>query len=193
MSFTLALGATAPDFNLPATDGKDYSLASFQDSSFLVIFFTCNHCPYVTGSDENTRELALAYKDMGVEFVAINSNSANTYIEDSFPHMVARMKTHQFPWAYLHDESQTVAHTYGALRTPHFFVFNQDRHLVYTGRSIDTPRDHTQATAFDLDRALNDLTSGVPLIQATTNPIGCTIKWDGQDKHWMPADACDLV
>jgi hypothetical protein len=92
MAFTLEIGTRAKDFNLPATDGNLYSLDSFKDSKYLVVFFTCNHCPYVIGSDEVTRKTVERFKPMGVEFVGINSNSKNTYPEDDFPHMVDRMK-----------------------------------------------------------------------------------------------------
>ena len=193
MSFTLPLGASAPDFNLPATDGRHYALADFAETPFLVVFFTCNHCPYVTGSDEVTRATADRFADRGVAFVGINSNSANTYPEDDFPHMVARMEAHGFPWTYLRDESQEVARAYGGLRTPHFYVFNEERKLIYTGRGNDSPRDASRVTVNDLERALEEATSGKPVSQPLTNPIGCNVKWDGKDAHWMPADACDLV
>jgi len=193
MSFTLPLGSEPPEFNLPATDGKTYSLADFADAKVLVVFFTCNHCPYVIGSDEVTRKTANRFIPQGAAFVAINSNSVNTYEEDSFEHMVERMAQNRFPWVYLHDESQDVARAYGALRTPHFFVFDQDRKLVYCGRGVDSPRDTTRMTVNDLDNALKELLEGKPVSVPLTNPIGCNVKWDGEDAHWMPADACDLV
>ncbi len=193
MAFTLEIGKRAIDFNLPATDGKSYSLESFRDAKYLVVFFTCNHCPYVIGSDEITKQTVEKYKDKGVVFVGINPNSANTYPEDDFNQMKKRMEEFKFPWKYLRDESQEVALAYGALRTPHFYVFDQDRKLVYTGRGVDNPRDTTKITVNDLDRTLNELTSGKPVSVTVTNPIGCNVKWEGRDKHWMPADACDLV
>jgi peroxiredoxin len=193
MAFTLAIGDSAPDFNLPATDGKTYSLAQFADADILVVFFTCNHCPYVIGSDESTRKTAETFAGKGVSFVGINANSENTYAEDSFEHMVVRMQEHDFPWVYLRDKTQDVARAYGALRTPHFFVFDRERKLVYTGRGVDSPRDASKATQFDLDAALTDLTNGKPVTNPVTNPIGCNVKWEGKDAHWMPADACDLV
>ena len=193
MPFTLQLGSQAPDFSLPATDGKTYSLKDFANGKALVIFFTCNHCPYVTNSDEITRKTVEKYKPQGVVFVAINSNSKNTYPEDSFENMKSRMQDHRFPWPYLYDESQVIAKAYGALRTPHFFAFDQKRKLVYTGRAIDSPRDPSKMTVNDLENALDELLSGKPLTKPLTNPIGCNIKWEGKDKHWMPNDACDLV
>ena len=192
MAFTLEIGASAPDFTLPATDGNSYSNSDFKED-FLVVFFTCNHCPYVIGSDEVTRVSAEKFERKGVKFVGINSNSANTYESDDFPHMVKRMKEHRFPWVYLYDESQEVALVYGALRTPHFYVFDKDRRLVYTGRAVDQPRDASAITVNDLDRALEELTKGREVSVPVTNPIGCNVKWEGKEKHWMPADACDLV
>jgi peroxiredoxin len=193
MAFTLQIGEKAPKFNLPATDGKTYSLEDFNDAKILVVFFTCNHCPYVIGSDEVTRQTAEKYADKGVQFVGINSNSANTYEDDDFDHMVKRMEEHKFPWVYLHDESQDIARAYGALRTPHFYVFNEDRILQYTGRAVDNPRDTSRMTVNNLDRVLDELTSGNEVSTKVTNPIGCNVKWEGKDKHWMPAEACDLV
>lgn len=192
MAFTLDLGASAPNFSLPATDGKTYALEDFS-APHLVVFFTCNHCPYVTGSDESTRATAEAFADKGVQFVGINSNSANTYPDDDFDGMVARMKEHAFPWTYLHDESQEVALAYGALRTPHFYLFDADRKLCYTGRAVDQPKFADRVTERDLDRALEEITSGKEISVPLTNPVGCNVKWEGKDAHWMPAEACDLV
>jgi peroxiredoxin len=193
MAFTLQPGQKAIAFKLPATDGKEYSLKDFDNSKYLVVFFTCNHCPYVIGSDEVTRETAEKYLKKGVGFAGINSNSENTYPEDSFPNMVARMEKYKFPWVYLYDKSQEIAKAYGALRTPHFYVFDEKRRLVYTGRGVDNPRDTSRMTINNLDLVLDELTGGRPISTSVTNPIGCNIKWEGKDAHWMPPDACDLV
>jgi peroxiredoxin len=192
MSFTLQLGEKAPDFVLPATDGNTYGLSDFDDET-LVVFFTCNHCPFVIGSDEMTRKTVDKFTPRGVRFVGINSNSTNTVPGDGFPQMVERMEEHEFPWVYLRDETQEVAKAYGALRTPHFYLFDKDRRLVYTGRGVDNPREASKATENDLDRALEEHTSGRPVSTPLTNPIGCNVKWDGRDAHWMPPEACDLV
>jgi hypothetical protein len=147
----------------------------------------------VQGSDEVTRATAEKYLSKGVRFVGINSNSENTYEEDSLPNMVSRMENYKFPWPYLHDRDQSIALAYGALRTPHFFVFNEERTLVYTGRGVDNPRNIAKMTINNLDITLDELTSGRPVSAPLTNPIGCSIKWEGKDAHWMPPDACDLV
>lgn len=193
MTFTLSIGEKAPDFKLPATDGKEYSLSDFNDAKVLVVFFSCNHCPYVTGSNELTRETALKFAGQGVQFVGINSNSSNTNPIDSFENMVEQMKENDFPWLYLHDETQEIAKAYGALRTPHFYVFDEDRKLIYTGRGVDNPKDITKMTVNDLDRALTEKVANEPISNPLTNPLGCNVKWDGEDAHWMPAEACDLV
>ena len=193
MAFTLQLGKKAPDFKVPATDGKTYSLADFAEAKALVVFFTCNHCPFVLGSDEVTRATADRFRGKGVAFIGINSNSEHTHPNDDFVHMVERMKQHHFPWIYARDKSQDVAKAYGALRTPHFYVFDQERKLVYTGRGLDNPRNAAESTINDLDRALEEVLAGRPVSTPATNPIGCNVKWEGQDAHWMPPEACDLV
>lgn len=192
MPFTLKLGAKAPHFKLPATDSQTYQLESFSTANALVIFFTCNHCPYVIGSDEVTRQTAEKFKKDGVLFVGINSNSQKTYPEDSFEKMVTRMETQKFPWIYLYDATQDVARAYGALRTPHFFVFNRERNLIYCGRAVDSPRDTSKMTCNDLENALTEYLSGKSITTPLTNPIGCNVKWEGMPSHWMPPEACDL-
>ena len=192
MSFTLQLSQKAPEFNLISTSNENVSISSF-DSKFLVIFFTCNHCPYVTGSDEVTRQTANKFKDKDVSFVAINSNSANTYQEDSFENMVLRMEEYEFPWVYLHDADQEIAIKYGALKTPHFYVFNEQRELVYTGRGVDSPLDANKIKINNLELVLDELTSNTLISIPITNPIGCSVKWEGKDSHWMPPEACDLI
>lgn len=191
--FTLPLDSTPPNFRLKGTDGKYYSLNDLLPSELLVIFFTCNHCPYVTGSDEITRQTVEKYQDKNIVFVGINSNNALAYPEDSYDKMIERMQQHHFPWIYLWDEKQEAARDYGALRTPHFFVFNKMCRLIYTGRGIDAPRDPSKMTVNDLENAMEDYFQGRKISKPLTNPIGCNIKWLGKDKHWMPEDACDLI
>ena len=161
MAFTLKIGSEAIDFTLPATNGIEYSLSDFSDD-ILVIFFTCNHCPYVINSDEDTRSIADDFREKGVQFVGINANSETTKPNDSFEKMEERMKEHRFPWIYLRDKNQDIAKKYGALKTPHFYVFDKSRTLVYTGRSVDSPRDMTKTTEHNLRDVLTDITSGNP-------------------------------
>ncbi|MFP4053405.1 MAG: thioredoxin family protein [Phycisphaerae bacterium] len=193
MAFTLEIGQTAPDFSLPGTDGKDHALSDYADAKLLIVVFSCNHCPYVVGSEERMKQLYADYHPRGVEMVAINSNETENHPNDSFEKMIERKKQEDLPWDYLRDESQEVAREYGALRTPHFYVFDADRKLVYTGRMDDNPRQPGKETTHELRDALDALLEGkTPEVQVT-NPIGCNVKWKGQDEHWMPPAACDLV
>lgn len=193
MAFTLEIGTQAPDFSLPATDGKTYSLDDFATSPILVVAFTCNHCPYVINSEERILAFDHDYKSKGVQLVCINSNAETTYQDDDFPHMVGRAQERGFHFPYLHDESQQVALAYGALRTPHYFVFDQQRQLRYTGRMDDNPRNPGKENTRELRDAVEELLNGEPVSTPLTNPIGCNVKWRDQEKHWMPSQACDLV
>lgn len=185
-SYTLPLGSLPPNFRLKATDGNFYSLNHFANAEVLVIFFTCNHCLYVKNSDEVTRRTVEKFQAKNVVFVAINSNSENAYPEDSYVNMVERMNQHQFPWIYLRDETQETAQEYGALRTPHFFVFNKKRDLIYAGSGIDSPLDPSKMSSNYLENALVDYFLERPIKVPLTTPIGCSIKWIGKEKHWMP-------
>jgi peroxiredoxin len=195
MPFTLPIGHKAPDFHLPATDGKSYALKDFAHSPLLVICFTCNHCPYVIGNESREKALVEKYHAKGVAYVAINSNNVNAYADDDFPHMVERARSLHFTWPYLHDESQAIAKAYGAIKTPHFYLFDKDRSLRYVGRMDNSPRDKSLAHTHELADAVEDLLThragGVRL--PVSDAIGCTVKWRGKDKHFIPNDACDLV
>jgi len=193
MAFTLTLGSKAPDFSLPGVDGKTYSLASFKDAKVLVVLFTCNHCPYVIGSEDRIIKFYNDYAPRGVALVGINSNETEQHPLDSFDHMKERAKERNFKFPYIRDESQQVALAYGALRTPHFYVFDADRKLRYTGRMDDNPRNPGKETTHELRDALDAILAGKTPAVPLTNPIGCNVKWKGQDHHWMPAEACDLV
>lgn len=198
----LPLGSVPPNFRLKATDGNYYALNHFDTAKVLVIFFTCNQCPYVRGSDEVTRRtvekysdkridqvkryydaagnLLGRYTDRNIAFVGINSNSVPEHPEESFEKMIERMQQHQFPWVYLADDKQDVALRYGALRTPHFFVFNHKRQLIYSGRAIDSPLDPSKMTVNDLENALDDFFQEKEVRTPLTEPIGCQIKWTSQ-------------
>jgi peroxiredoxin len=178
---------------LPGVDGKNYSLADFKDAKLLVIVFSCNHCPYVVGSEARILKFAADYAPKGVKLVAINSNETEKHPLDAFEHMVTRAKEKGFPFPYLRDESQAVALAYGALRTPHFYVFDADRKLRYTGRMDDSPKVEANAKTHELRDAVDDLLAGRAVAVPLTNPLGCNVKWKGKDNHWMPAEACDLV
>jgi peroxiredoxin len=193
MSFTLQIGQAAPDFDLPGIDGKQYSLANFSDCRLLVIVFSCNHCPYVIGSEQRMIDFALKYAPKSVAFVAINSNEEIDHPTDSFEHMVDRARERNFPFPYLRDKSQEVAIAYGALKTPQYYLFDADRKLCYTGRMDDNPRKPGAETTHELVDAVEALLAGRKPEIEMTNPIDCNVKWQGKPSHWMPPAACDLV
>ena len=193
MAFTLQIGEQAPDFELTGVDGYTYSLASFRDANFLVIVFTCNHCPYVVGSEDRMKRFHIDYTNRSVSFAAINSNEDENHPEDSYERMIERAREREFLFPYLRDQTQEVALAYGALRTPHYFILDRERKLRYTGRMDDNPRTSGMETTHELRDAIEALLAGKNPPVEITNPIGCNIKWRGQERHWMPADACDLV
>lgn len=193
MPFTLALNAPAPDFSLPATDGKTYSLASFAHCPLLVVCFTCNHCPYVVGNESREKAFAARYAPRGVAYVAINANETQNHPTDDFAHMKKRAADLGFTWPYLRDDTQAVAAAYGAIKTPHFYLFDGERRLRYVGRMDNSPREIALANTHELADAVEDLLAGRPVALPQTEAIGCTVKWWGKDRHYIPHDACDLV
>ena len=193
MAFTLSLGAKAPDFRLSGVDGKDTTLADFKKAKVLIVVFNCNHCPAAIGSEDRMIRLCKDYKARGVQMVAINSNEDKNHPDDSFAKMKERAKEKGFPFPYLRDETQEAALAYGALRTPHFYVFDGQRRLCYSGRMDDNPYDGSKVTQNDLRNALDAVLAGKKPPVELTNPIGCNVKWLGKDAHWMPPEACDLV
>ncbi len=193
MAFTLDIGSDAPDFSLPGVDGKTYSLADFKEAKALVVVFTCNHCPYVVGSEERMMSLHDDYAPRGVAMIGINANETQNHPTDDLDHMIERAKQRGFKWAYVRDESQQAARAYGALRTPHYFLFDAERKLRYTGRMDDNPREPGKQTTHELRDALEAVLAGANPPVPMTNPIGCNVKWKGQPEHWIPPEACDLV
>lgn len=174
---TMAIGSQAPAFELPGTDGLTYGLRSFSEAKGLVLVFTCNHCPYAKAYEDRLIALARAYQPKGIDFAAINPNDAESYPEDRFENMKARAAEKGFPFPYLRDESQATARAYGAVCTPHFFVLDRQRRLVYEGRLDDNWKEPDKATRRDLQDALDDLLAGRPVSAPNTPPMGCSIKW----------------
>ena len=171
------LGDTAPAFkDLLAADGNRYGLASFAESAVLVVVFTCNGCPTVRVYDERMIALQWKYAPRGVQLVAINSNNPYLSPADTYSEMVKRARIAGYNFSYLQDEEGRVARTYGAVSTPHAFVFDRDRRLRYRGR-IDDSRDPTSVTSIDLERAVADVLEGRPVDVPETQPFGCAIVW----------------
>lgn len=187
-SLKLLLGTKAPDFDLPATDGRNYSLASFADARSLVVVFTCNHCPYAQAAWPLLVKLADEYRNKGIAFVGINPNDEAQYPEDSFEVMKQKVGEWDINFPYLRDESQEVARYYQAQCTPDIYVFGADRKLYYHGRINDNWPPVTKVmggwqestkrpTREELKEALDDLLAGKPPPKAQNPSIGCSIKW----------------
>lgn len=173
----LALGALAPDFCLPGTDGQEHRLSREQGTKGTVIAFMCNHCPYVKAYDGRFNVLAKAYQPKGITFFAINANDVDRYQEDGVAKMQEKSRRLQLAYAYLRDESQQVPLDYGAGCTPEFFVFNAGLQLVYTGRLDDHMEDPAQVRQHYLRDALEAVLAGrVPAVPQS-HAIGCSIKW----------------
>ncbi len=175
-SSALAINDDMPAFSLPATDGMTVDSGTIKDP-FLVVIFTCNHCPYAQAYEDRIIELAKHFDQEGAQFVLINSNDASEYPDDSFEAMKKRHDEKTFPFPYCHDETQDVAKAFGALCTPHCFVFNDHRKLKYKGRVDDNWGDPDSATEHNLRDALTALVKGEEPPSHEANAIGCSIKW----------------
>ncbi len=191
---TLPIGSKAPDFDLPAIDGKNYTLRSFGDAKVLVIAFICNHCPTSQAYEERLIRLTSDYASRGVKLVAINSNNPGSLrydelgwsdVGDSFDDMKTRALEKHFNFPYLYDgERQTVAMQYGPVATPHLFIFDKDRILRYTGRVDDMENPHKTPRSQDARAAIDALLNNKEVQVAATKVFGCSIKWLDK-KDWM--------
>jgi peroxiredoxin len=173
---TIALTDSVPAFALPGTDGLTHSLADYADATALVLIETCNHCPYAQAWEGRINAIQSDYAERGVRIVAISSNDADSYPEDSFPEMVARAAAREYAFDYLHDDDQSVARALGAERTPEVYVFDGDRRLAYHG-AVDDNRDDRAVTAHYLRDALDAVLAGQTPSPSETAAVGCTVKW----------------
>jgi peroxiredoxin len=186
---TLKLGAAAPDFSLPAVDGKTYSLKDFADAKLLVIVFTCNHCPTAQYYEERIKSITADYKDKGVTLIGIMPNDPLavrldelgwTDLNDSFAEMKVRAKDRAYNFPYLYDgDTQSVAHAYGPLVTPHAYVFDAERKLRYVG-AIDNSERVQHVTKTYLRDALDALLAGEEPAVKETKVVGCSLKWSSK-------------
>ncbi|MDP4213611.1 MAG: redoxin domain-containing protein [Bacteroidota bacterium] len=191
---TLPIGAQAPDFSLPGTDGKTYSLSSFYGAEVLVIVFTCNHCPTAQAYEDRLIRLTADYASKDVAVVAIMPNdpaSINldelgyTDMSDSFDEMKERAKEKKFNFPYLYDgDTEKTALAYGPIATPHVFIFDKKRILRYSGRVDDMEKPTKTPTQFDTRNAIDALLAGKPVPVATTKVFGCSIKW-AEKSDWI--------
>lgn len=175
-SKALNIGDPLPHFSLPAVDGLTVDTHLIKDP-VLVVVFTCNHCPYAQAYEDRLIETAEHFDEEGVQFVAVSSNDASTYPEDSFDAMKLRYKQKSFPYPYCSDASQEVAKAFGALCTPHCFVFDQKRKLRYKGRVDDNWKDPQAVVHQDLRNAIAAVIRSEEPPVSEANAIGCSIKW----------------
>jgi peroxiredoxin len=177
-STMLPLGTVAPDFKLPDTNGKIISLADFKDQAALLVIFMCNHCPYVIHIRAGISQLARDFAPRGIGIVGISSNDAKNYPADSPARMRDEAKSAGYIFPYLYDETQAVAKNYRAACTPDFFLFAQNRRLVYRGQfDASRPGNSLPITGNDLRAALDTLLAGKIISENQTASIGCNIKW----------------
>jgi peroxiredoxin len=189
---TLEIGTTAPNFNLPGVDGRNYSLADFADSEILVVIFTCNHCPTARAYEERIKKLTADYIDKDVAVVAISSNDpcalrldemAWSDVGDALEDMKIRAKDKEFNFPYLYDgDSQKVAKAYGPVTTPHTFIFDKKRNLRYVGRIDSSEWKEKPNTVHDARNAIDALLAGKRVRTKKTKTFGCSIKWSDKRK-----------
>jgi len=182
----LAIGANAPDFCLPGTDGQTHCLKEYSASKILVVAFICNHCPTSQLYENRIKQLADDYRDRGVTLVAIEPNNPNavrldemgyTDVGDSFEEMKIRAAYRKFNFPYLYDgEDQKISRAYGPTATPHVFIFDETRKLRYEGRVDNNPREPL-VTRRDARNALDALLAGKPVAVKKTPSVGCSTKW----------------
>ncbi|MFT3738895.1 MAG: thioredoxin family protein [Breznakibacter sp.] len=174
------VGDKAIDFNLKNVDGKMVSLSKIKDAKGYIVIFSCNHCPYVVAYEDRMIDLDKKYRPLGYPVVAINSNDPIASPDDSFDKMVKRAKDKGFTFPYVIDETQAIAKTYGATRTPHVFLLQKDKKdlvVKYIGAIDDNHQDASAVKETYLADAVDALLAGKPIATTDTKAIGCTIKW----------------
>lgn len=178
-STMVELGTSAPDFHLKDVISENtYSLTNFSDRRALLVMFICNHCPFVVHIQKGLVDLGNEYKNSELGIVAISSNDIEQYPEDSPKKMKQQALELGFSFPYLFDETQEVAKAYQAACTPDFFLFDEERKLVYRGQFDESrPGSGIPVTGQDLRRAITAVLQGEPPLAEQRPSIGCNIKW----------------
>jgi peroxiredoxin len=176
--FSVPIGTTAPDFRLPAIDGREVSLDDFRDAPALLVAFLCNHCPYVRHVEAELGRFAATYAERGLATVAINANDVASYPDDDAAHMAQQVDRAGFGFPYLVDETQAVARAYRAACTPDLFLYDGDRALAYRGEFDGSrPRTSVPVTGASVQAAADLVLAGQPVPEPHPAPVGCSIKW----------------
>ena len=177
-STMLPLGIVAPPFSLPDTEGRIVALSDFSDRKALLVIFMCNHCPFVVHIREGLVALAKEYQPKGVAVVGISANDADAYPDDAPDKLAEAARRYGFIFPYLYDETQEVAKAYRAACTPDFFLFDDNRKLVYRGQMDGSrPGNDIPVTGEDLRTALDAVLEGHSVATEQKPSIGCNIKW----------------
>lgn len=176
------LGGACPDFRLPSVEGKTYSLQDFAPARILVVGFICNHCPYVQAIEDRLIRLARGWDGKAAQFVGICSNDPSDYPEDAPAELRKRWREKSYGFPYLIDESQDTARAFGAVCTPDFFVYDQNRRLAYRGRLDDSWRNPEKVRAEELKAAVEALIAGRSLDSVQNPSMGCSIKWKSANR-----------
>ena len=171
------LGQAPFDFNLKGVDERQHQLKEFTGGKALVIMFICNHCPYVQAIEDRLIQLGHDCQKLGVPVVAICSNDPVNYPDDNFENLQKRSREKKYSFAYLHDPDQKVAQQYGAVCTPDFFVYDQNKKLAYRGRLDDSWKEPGKVTRRELFEAVQNLAAGKSISSQQTPSMGCSIKW----------------
>ena len=174
------VGDKAMDFKLKNVDGKMVSLSDYKDAKGFIVVFTCNHCPFAKAYEGRIMDLNTKYASKGYPVIAINPNDPSQVDEDSYVNMQKRAKDKGYSFPYLMDETQDVAHAFGAAHTPHVFVLQKsgsDFIVKYIGAIDDNSDDPSAVKVKYVEDAVNNLLAGKPVSPSTTKAIGCTIKW----------------
>lgn len=171
---------SAPNFALRGVDGKVWTLADARGEKGLLVMFICNHCPYVKAVRERIVRDARELKDHGINSIAIMSNDATDYPEDSFDNMRSVAQEFKFPFPYVWDETQEVAKRYGAVCTPDFFGYNKDLRLQYRGRLDASRKEAAPGARRELFEAMKLIAQTGQGPREQSSSMGCSIKWRGQ-------------
>lgn len=175
----LPLGTKAPDFTLYDTvSEKILRLDTLKSDKATVIFFICNHCPFVQHINAALVALANDYQKKDVQFIAINSNDIEKYPEDSPERMQETARKLNYPFPYLFDATQEIAKAYQAACTPDFYIFDKELICVYRGQLDDSrPGNDIPVTGKDIREALDCILADISVSSVQKPSIGCNIKW----------------
>ncbi len=170
----------AKDFSLKNVDGKPVSMKDYTEAKGFIIIFTCNHCPFSVAYEDRIIALDKKYAALGYPVIAINPNDPDRQPADSYEKMIVRAREKGFTFPYIYDSTQEIASAYGAARTPHVFVLQNEesrRVVKYIGAIDNNSDDPDQASSHFVEEAVDALLAGKPVPQTETKAIGCTIKW----------------